>query len=142
MRPEARGMTRLAVPILVAVCLLGTAGCGRTAARTFAVYPVDGELFVDGKPAVGIVVTFVPEAGQPEVRGSTATVRSDGHFIPTQPDGAIGLREGANDLTIQWPSGQGPGGGTASDPPTSIGSCTVNPGVNLIPPIRIGKPRP
>jgi len=142
MQRRIRNTALILLLLLVATCQVGSAGCARPVARTFAVYPVDGELFVDGKPAVGVVVTFVPEAGQPGVMGATATVRSDGHFIPTQPDGAIGLREGRYDLTVQWLSGQGPSGGTASDTRTSIGSCSVKPGVNFIPPIRIGKPRP
>ena len=117
-------------------------GCARPVARTVPVFPVDGELFVGGKPAIGAEVTFVPEGEGPGAKGATVKVRVDGHFVPTQPDGAIGLPEGDYALTVRWPDGQGPLGSTASGSSMSIGRCSVKPGVNLIPPISMGRQRP
>jgi hypothetical protein len=124
--------------MLPLVSLAIQSGCSRTEVRTVAVFPVDGQLLIAGKPAVGAVVTFQSTADGGTRSPVAAVVREDGHFAPTQSDGAIGLPEGEYALSLRRSSSTPPSA-TPSTTEETIGSITVKHGVNLIPPIRLAK---
>lgn len=127
-------LTRIATVLLVALAL---PGCSNPPSRPDAVtvYPVEGRLFVGGKPAAGAVVSLHPGGGGTPV---TAKVRDDGRFVPTQSDGAVGLPEGAYSLTATWTDGGKPRlAEKYADPAKPIARLTVRPGVNLMPPIKL-----
>lgn len=111
-------------------------GCSSSVTVQPPVFPVDGRLFVGGKPAAGAVVTFHPQGG--ETPAIDAVVRDDGRFVPTRSDGAVGMPEGAYVLTVSWPPGKDDRlGGKYSDPGRPVTTLTVKPGVNLLPPISL-----
>ena len=109
-------------------------GCSRQEMQTVAVFPVDGQLLIAGKPAVGAVVSFLPTGGAAPRTPIEAVVREDGHFAPTQPDGAIGLPEGEYALSLRRAA--------AANPPAqeeALGSVTVKRGVNFMQPLRLAR---
>ena len=112
-------------------------GCSRSNARQVPVFPVDGQLFVDGKPAVGALITFHgTDANATPAR--EAVVRPDGHFVALQPDGAIGLPEGTYSLTATWPEGDTDRlAGKYADKAKPIAQVTVTSGINFIPAIKL-----
>jgi len=132
-------VTRLAFKLmLILTGALAPVGCSESTERQVAVFPVDGQLVVGGKPAIGAVVTFHPAASDSVGKESTAVVRADGHFVATQPDGANGLPEGDYALTVIWPEGENDHlNGKYGDPTSPISRITVKPGVNLLPPVRL-----
>ena len=127
-------MSRLVVPVLVAFTSLG---CSRSSSRPDArpVYPVEGYLFVAGKPAIGALVALHPDGEGPLV---TASVHPDGRFVPVQADGAIGLTEGSYALTATWHQENTDRlGNKHSDPSKPLTRFTVQRGFNRIPPIQL-----
>lgn len=126
--------------VLSAVLLLGVSGCRQEAERREAVYPVDGQLLYDGSPAQGALITFHPAGeGWPDLV-MTAEVRADGHFVPVQPDGAVGLPEGKYAVTFIWErNGEDRFTGRYAAPSRAILEVDVKPTINLLPPIRISK---
>ena len=124
----------LFVMLLASNCF---SGCSNSIARQVPVYPVDGQLYVDGKPAVGALVTFHPTGGN-ATPSKEVVVRADGHFVATQPDGAVGLPEGTYSLTATWPeSGTDRLAGKYADKASPLAQVTVTSGINLIPPIKL-----
>ncbi len=123
---------------ILVLCLLGLTGCGQEPDRRFAVFPVDGQLLVDGQPAVGAVVTFHPQGSELIDVVTTATVRDDGHFVPSQADGAVGLPEGPYKLTVVWDDGGSDRfKGRYANPDQPIGEVDVQPSINLLAPIKL-----
>jgi hypothetical protein len=125
---------------LVLLCSLTIHGCSKSNDRAVAVYPVDGQLFVGGQPAVEAVVVFHPTVSEANAVVVTAEVGLNGHFIATQPDGAAGLPEGDYRLTATWPDGDGDTdrfNGKYSDPEQPLMEISVKPTINLLPPIRL-----
>lgn len=123
---------------VLVIAALAAVGCSKPAERKLAVYPVDGQFHVAGKPAVGVVVTFHPKLGESVTATTTATVRPDGHFVVTQPDGAIGLPEGTYRITAIWLDGdQDRLGGKYTDPVKAFPEVTVRPTINLLPLINV-----
>lgn len=125
--------------IFMLLLLVGN-GCNKKPEATFPVFPVDGQILAAGKPAVGAVVTFHPvpagEAAPSFI--ATALVRADGHFLPTLPDGRIGLAAGKYVLTAVWNEGEADRWkGKYADPQHPIQQITVITGLNLIPPIKL-----
>lgn len=128
---------------LVAFLLLSlSAGCSEEELRpAAAVFPVDGQLLFQNKPAAGAVITFhsLATADYEGQKMWLATVKDDGHFVPKQPDGAIGLPAGEYTLTAEWkvePSGDQFNGKYAS-PETPLTKITVMESINFLPPINI-----
>ncbi len=86
------------VPILLAV-----AGCGRGENRV-PVFPVQGQVLVNGKPAAGAQVVFHPTDKAGRVRPS-AVVGEDGKFRLTTFAAADGAPAGAYEVTVErWVS--------------------------------------
>lgn len=102
-----------------------------------AVYPVDGQLYYQGKPAVGACVTF-HLLDAPNQQSFTCEVGTDGHFVAKQTDGAIGLPEGNYALTLEWPPGEADRfAGRYSSPSSPLRNVKVESTVNLLPSIKL-----
>lgn len=104
---NSNGHTRLHVvrATCVAVLIAGAClGCHRPGVDPLAVYPVDGEVFVDGKPAEGAVIAFHPTE-RPEWKSATsrAVVDRDGAFSLTTYAANDGAPEGEYVITVYWP---------------------------------------
>lgn len=118
------------------------AGCSEEEVRPpVAVFPVDGQLLFQNKPARGAVITFHSLAAVDKDGQKTwlATVKDDGHFVPKQADGAIGLPAGEYVLTAEWklqPSGDQLNGKYAS-PENPLTRITVMESINFLPPINL-----
>lgn len=118
------------------------AGCSEEEVRPpVAVFPVDGQLLFQNKPAKGAVITFHSTLANDKEAQMTwlATVKDDGHFVPKQTDGAIGLPAGEYVLTAEWkvePSGDQLNGKYAS-PETPLTRITVMESINFLPPINL-----
>lgn len=91
--------------LAVVVGSLVLAGCG--AEEGLPVYPVSGQVFVQGKPAEGALVIFYPidpqthdaEKFPPRPSG---LVEADGTFQLTTSEPKDGARVGEYDVTIVW----------------------------------------
>ena len=82
----------------------------------------------------------VKEAGAEDAAETMveAEVRADGHFVPTQPDGAIGLPAGEYVLTARWEQAeQDRFGGKYSDPEKPFATIRVTEGINLLRPFKL-----
>ena len=126
------GLTCVVV-VMVCACV----GCDQATPRSVAIYPVDGQVVYQGKPATGAVITFHPldSVEQPPL---ACEVRANGHYVPTQADGAIGLPEGSYALTLQWKEGQtDPFAGRYAQPSSPLLKVKVESTVNLLPPIKL-----
>ncbi len=134
-----RGQCLTVVGLLL---LCPAAGCSEEEMRPpVAVFPVDGQLLFQNKPAKGAVITFHSTLADDKEGQKTwlATVKDDGHFVPKQADGAIGLPAGEYVLTAEWkvePSGDQLNGKYAS-PDTPLTRITVMESINFLPPINI-----
>jgi hypothetical protein len=73
-------------------------GCGSSNVR---VYPVSGEVFVNGKPAQGAVVHFHPR-DKDKGRPAFAVVQEDGAFQLTTYRKYDGAAVGAYAVTVNW----------------------------------------
>jgi len=127
-------MTVWTMPVIVALV-----SCSREDVRTLSVFPVDGQILIAGKAAEGAIVVFEPKTDRAGSRRVEAVVRTDGHFVPAQPDGAVGLPEGEYGLMLRRPAIAGRTREETSAQEEAIGSLLVVPGVNIVPPIRLAK---
>ena len=142
--PKTRRSRRHRVVRLLAPCLLlAIAACPADPPARPPVYPVRGELLVNGQPAAGAVVTFHPVGGStPDGVKPQATVGADGTFRPNSFDLQDGAPVGEYALTVFWPGGRGHIGpdrlkGRYGDPARPVLKVTVRPGDNVIEPIRL-----
>lgn len=129
-----------------ACLLIISAGCG--SGDRVQTYPVDGSVFVDGKPAAGARLIFHPQQEDPTVI-PTAKVTADGSYQATTYDVFDGAPPGNYEVTLTWPTPKPPGAAVdepegpdrlngryakAKDSPWKI---TVRAGNNTLQPIRI-----
>ena len=131
-------LRRLALPAL-ALALLPACG-GKEAGE--AVYPVEGEVFFQGKPAAGATVFFHP-AGQPDARILSGTVGPDGTFRITTLRKDDGAPAGTYAVTLTWTETvkvndaeqETPDrfGRRYSDPRRPAATVEVKPGTNRLP---------
>ncbi|HEY1189814.1 MAG TPA: hypothetical protein VGE74_19350 [Gemmata sp.] len=99
-------MTRAALLLFPFVLLV--AGCSSSAPEPNALlpHPVRGKVMYDGKPAVGVVVTFIPSDAPmvPHIphnpRGVTG---ADGTFALTTFAEGDGAPEGGYQIVFRWP---------------------------------------
>jgi hypothetical protein len=133
------GLARLFAPCV----LLAVTACTAKRPDHPPVYPVRGELLVNGKPAVGAVVSFHPVGNvAPDAVKPQATVEADGTFRPNSFDQRDGAPAGEYALTVYWPGGKGPIGpdrfkGRYNDPARPVLKVTVKAGENVLEPIRL-----
>ena len=132
-------MSRLPLTMWVIPAIITLASCSRTDVRPIAVFPVDGQILIGGRPAEGAVVAFEPVSDREGIRRVEAVTRADGHVMPTQPDGAVGLPEGEYVLKLRRAVIAGGTPGEAAAQEEAIGSLRVVPGINIAPPIRLAK---
>ena len=89
--------------------LLATAcsGCGQTPRETATVFPVAGRFTINGKPASGALVSFIPLTAPAEGRRaipSQARADANGAFKLTTFLTADGAPEGDYKVTLYWPA--------------------------------------
>ena len=81
---------------------------------------------------------FHPEGDNDQGLAYTAIVRDDGHFVPTQQDGGVGLPEGSYVLTVTWSEEEiDRFEGKYGDPEQPIAAVKVTSGINLLTAIRL-----
>jgi hypothetical protein len=94
-------MTRLLMYLPVYLLLLaGLGGCKQSDGST--IYPVSGQVLVNGKPAAAALVTFHPigvHTGAPRPTGRAA---EDGTFTLTSNVGGDGAPAGEYRVTVVW----------------------------------------
>ncbi len=129
---------------LLAPCaFLALAACSAKRPDHPPVHPVRGQVFFNGQPAAGAVVTFHPVGNpSPEAVKPQAIVEADGTFRPNSFELRDGAPAGEYTLTLYWPSGRGPIGpdrlmGQYNNPAQSVFKITVKDGDNVLDPIRI-----
>jgi hypothetical protein len=111
------------------------------------VFPVRGEVFVNGRPAAGAVVVFHPEHEPADPNGPRprATVRADGSFELGTHAAADGAPAGSYIVTVAWRPGGGEGdrlGGLYADPARPRLTTVVLKGPNELPRFRLDESEP
>jgi hypothetical protein len=132
------------IPVLLATSLVLPAGCSGTSDRP-AVYPVRGQLFVRGQPAVNAVVQLYAQ-GDPRLDGLCphAIVGPDGAFKLTTYTTDDGAPAGTYALTVTWALPPKPGyeadgpdrfNRRYADPRRPVRQVTIALGENVLEPI-------
>jgi hypothetical protein len=87
-------MTRLLTAIAIGL-MLPQLGCGGTKSDAVATptFPVQGKVTLDGQPAEGVGLSFVP-VQQTKGMGGYAVSKADGTFEALSMDGQTGIPEG------------------------------------------------
>src|SRR3954453_17284542 len=98
-----KGVVRWRAPGPLAVgcvLLLGLAGCG---SKNRPVFPVSGQVQVDGRPAPGALVIFHPVGDRgPEAVHPLGTVDDQGRFTLTSYTKGDGAPEGEYQVAVRW----------------------------------------
>jgi len=84
-------------------------GCSQSSSDKIAVYPVNGQVLYDGKPAEGVQVFLYPTAAPmvPEVpQHPNGVTGADGRFTLTTFKEGDGAAEGGYQVILLWPSGK------------------------------------
>jgi hypothetical protein len=92
---------RLCAVAIVGIALSALAGCGQSAPPRVPVYPVQGKVEVNGKPAAGALVLLHPK-GDPSRPPARAEVKPDGTFEASTYAPADGAAEGDYIVTVEW----------------------------------------
>ena len=99
-RSSLTGMRRGLVAAACLALAALSAGCGP---GRKSVYPVRGEVLVEGRPPVHALVTFHPVAGDGrEAIHPTGSVDDQGRFTLTSYAGGDGAPEGEYRVTVAW----------------------------------------
>ncbi len=87
--------------VLVVIAVAALSGCGSDRLETF---PVQGRVLVDGQPAAGARVTFIPQGGSEAFRRERpiATTDPDGNFSLTTFLRGDGAPAGEYVVTVKW----------------------------------------
>lgn len=134
--------TRRNSPLLLVFLALGC-GSSSTPSGQKPVHPVRGQVLVDGKPAVGAFVLFIPAqepVGTPDPR-PRATVNEDGSFTLSTYGTDDGAPAGEYLVTVTWsPEGRDDEDklqGRYQNPARSGLKATVKDGPNEIPAFKL-----
>jgi len=92
---------RLALCLLAAAALVAAAGCGQSGPPRVPVYPVQGKVEIDGRPAAGALVILHPKEN-PSAAAALAHVNNDGTFTTTTYETGDGAAEGDFIVTVEW----------------------------------------
>jgi hypothetical protein len=129
-----------AATLLVLIAVLGCKS-GQVAEKRKPVFPVRGKVLVQGKPAAGANVFFVPvdEPATPTDPRPRGEVREDGSFELGMYGAKDGAPAGEYLVIVLW---EGEGGydrlkGQYSDPTKSKLRVTVKEGTNELPPFQL-----
>jgi len=134
---------------LLLLGLIAAAGCGASGEQRKPTFPVKGEVFVGGKPAVRAQVIFHPVTDLgPNVPRPTGEVAADGSFSLSTYTANDGAPAGEYTVTVSWPQGSSTIGGDAesgedrlggrfNNPKTSALKAKVNDGPTTIPPFQL-----
>jgi hypothetical protein len=124
--------------LLNSLLVIVLAGCVQEIERSTPVFPVDGQLFIDGRPGVGVSLEFHPLSSASSDNFFPCLVKEDGHFVPTQKDGAIGLPAGRYRIVIkQRESVSGNMEERELELPKTHQEIEVKETINLLPAIKI-----
>lgn len=92
---------------MLVLLAIACGGCGQPARETATVFPVAGCFTVNGKPAAGALVSFIPQTPPAEGRRaipSQARADDNGAFKLTTFHTADGAPEGDYKVTVYWPA--------------------------------------
>jgi hypothetical protein len=137
--------TRLARLLLAGFACLLIAGCAKQG--TAPVYPVHGQVLLNGKPLADAIVSFHAQNGNDKEAFPTAHTDGDGRFSHTTYSNGDGAPEGSYAISLVCfrPRGARNGGGRTENVvpqryanPTSSGlNATVVPGDNELQPLKV-----
>jgi len=95
-------MNRLVIFTIVALFTLSFASCG--SARDRKLYPVDGKVLYNGKPAAGVQVIFHPQNdSSPQAAVPSGVTDEEGSFTLTSYNTAKGAPAGSYYVLLFWP---------------------------------------
>jgi hypothetical protein len=98
--PE-RITSRVWAAAFLAIALATAAGCGQSAPPRVPVFPVEGRVEVNGRPADGALVVLHPKTDT-SLPAARAQVKSDGTFTAMTYQPADGAAEGDYIVTVEW----------------------------------------
>ena len=87
---------------VVKLGLVLLAGCNRTPAEWLPVFPVEGQVLLEGRPMPGALVIFHPQGGGPKAPRPTAHADKDGKFRLTTYTKQDGAPAGPYSVTVEW----------------------------------------
>jgi hypothetical protein len=126
---------------LLVAGLMPLCGCGK---GQLAAYPVTGTVLVDGRPAEGAIVTFVPVEGSEALMKERpyGEVDAQGKFQLMTFVRGDGAPPGDYKVTVLWTAGAKPGqldrlGGRYSSPDESPLTATVEDAPADLPPFKL-----
>lgn len=90
------------------IALIGLAGCGGEPVQRVAVHPVEGTVFVGGRPADNVRVMFHPLSGGDTPLYPVGVSRADGTFQLTTMKSGDGAPAGEYAVTVMWPDPTNP----------------------------------
>jgi hypothetical protein len=111
------GRIRERLPALAGMLFLFATSC----APPLEYGEVDGQVSLNDKPLIGVVVRFYPVSEQKDqLPYATAVTDATGKYRLTQGDGKPGAVIGRNRVVVKWPSRDMVQEGTPSGPPPDI----------------------
>lgn len=120
---------RACLALVLAAGLLS--GCAQNTRKP--VFPVRGQVYVNGKPAVGAKVFFIPLESDPDAVAPYGVVDAEGSFALTTYLTFDGAPEGKYTVTIRWPGLKG----LYDNPKSSKLTATVEKTANELPPFQL-----
>ena len=100
-RRDSRSTGRRFVWLAVAILAVLLSSCARNTRKP--VYPVHGQVLVNGKPAAGATVFFFPVESDPDAIAPYGVLDADGSFSLTTYLTFDGAPAGEYVVTIRWP---------------------------------------
>ncbi|MFL5342664.1 MAG: hypothetical protein ACJ8F7_21235 [Gemmataceae bacterium] len=124
-----RGFGRGAA-LMVCLGLVAFTGCAKGGAG-YKITDAEGTIKLDGKPAAGVIVQFIPDKSLGQVPGSTGTTDDSGHYVMTTSNGRKGAVVGKHVVIIMNDRADERSGKKASGTPvpekyTMPGALTVD----------------
>ena len=90
---------------IVSLLLLSCMGCGDDGRNWKETIPVNGEIYVDGQPADGVLLKFHPVGGMDTAQPTETTgmTNAEGKFSASTYEPGDGAPEGKYQVTFTWP---------------------------------------